>query len=192
MIASKPCSTCGVIKPFEEFSPDKRKKSDGLQARCKACNRERTREWARQTRDERREAHRKWREANPEWRREYNRAYRERNRDRLDAEMRRWYNENVERHRENGRRWARANPDKMRRMWRANHKRRELEAEALDYAEIIEHDPCAYCGDKAGTIDHIEPVVRGGSNSWTNLAAACKSCNSRKAARPLLIALLSI
>ncbi len=43
---------------------------------------------------------------------------------------------------------------------------------------------CQYCGEEhAGrylTLDHVIPRSRGGDSSWTNLVAACKSCNSRK------------
>lgn len=37
-MAEKQCSRCAELKPFAEFSPDKRAK-DGLQPACKACNR---------------------------------------------------------------------------------------------------------------------------------------------------------
>ena len=40
---------------------------------------------------------------------------------------------------------------------------------------------CQYCGkEKELTLDHIVPKARGGKTSWSNLVAACKSCNSRK------------
>lgn len=39
MIQSKPCSKCKIVKPFTEFSPDKRVPS-GYQSRCKVCNAE--------------------------------------------------------------------------------------------------------------------------------------------------------
>ena len=43
---------------------------------------------------------------------------------------------------------------------------------------------CLYCGQSFGaralTRDHVVPVSRGGSNSWTNVASACRSCNHRK------------
>lgn len=40
---------------------------------------------------------------------------------------------------------------------------------------------CVYCGYFADlTIDHIVPVSRGGTNSVSNLATACRSCNSSK------------
>ena len=52
---------------------------------------------------------------------------------------------------------------------------------------ILDRDErrCRYCGDQAlGAlqIDHIFPIVRGGTNSPVNLAAACAACNSRKRA----------
>ena len=39
---------------------------------------------------------------------------------------------------------------------------------------------CAYCNNSANTIDHINPVSKGGSNTWLNTVASCKPCNSKK------------
>jgi 5-methylcytosine-specific restriction endonuclease McrA len=41
---------------------------------------------------------------------------------------------------------------------------------------------CAYCGHEAEAleIEHIVPVVRGGSDDLTNLTLACKPCNLKK------------
>jgi len=42
---------------------------------------------------------------------------------------------------------------------------------------------CKYCGSKENlSIDHIKPVLVGGSNDISNLQTLCKSCNSRKGA----------
>jgi 5-methylcytosine-specific restriction endonuclease McrA len=57
---------------------------------------------------------------------------------------------------------------------------------AVAYAEVLRHDPCSYCGRAGGTIDHIDPVVHGGTNDWGNLTAACTSCNPAKGPRTLL------
>ncbi len=44
---------------------------------------------------------------------------------------------------------------------------------------------CMYCGDKFRhsmlSRDHIIPISRGGTNSWTNVVTACKRCNNHKA-----------
>lgn len=40
---------------------------------------------------------------------------------------------------------------------------------------------CLYCGNsKDLTLDHVLPKSRGGDSTWTNLATACKKCNSIK------------
>ena len=39
---------------------------------------------------------------------------------------------------------------------------------------------CQYCGDRADSIDHVLPRSRGGPNTWENVAAACRRCNTQK------------
>ncbi len=43
---------------------------------------------------------------------------------------------------------------------------------------------CQYCGHKYGkaqlTLDHVIPIVQGGTKSWENIVTACKSCNQKK------------
>lgn len=55
-----------------------------------------------------------------------------------------------------------------------------------EYRIVILADPCVWCGNPAETVDHIQPVARGGSDRWDNLAPACLSCNCAKNARSLL------
>lgn len=45
---------------------------------------------------------------------------------------------------------------------------------------------CAYCPELASTVDHVVPLLRGGTNFEGNLVPACKSCNSAKAWRLLV------
>lgn len=45
---------------------------------------------------------------------------------------------------------------------------------------LKQHRTCIYCGDPAACIDHVVPLVLGGTNYEGNLAPACQSCNARK------------
>ena len=48
---------------------------------------------------------------------------------------------------------------------------------------LRDHFTCQYCGDKSGrdlTFDHLIPRSKGGRTTWTNIVAACPSCNLRK------------
>lgn len=46
-----------------------------------------------------------------------------------------------------------------------------------------DRNTCAYCGNHATTVDHVEPKSHGGGNTWLNTVAACLRCNGRKADR---------
>lgn len=101
---------------------------------------------------------------------DYNRTWREANREQYRAALRRF---------------ARRNPDKVRSYSEARAAVPFTE-EALEYVELIERDPCVYCGSPSESIDHIDPVAAGGDSDWDNLASACLTCNSSKGAKLLL------
>jgi 5-methylcytosine-specific restriction endonuclease McrA len=51
------------------------------------------------------------------------------------------------------------------------------------WAEVCRRyaDTCIYCGSTEKiTIEHLQPISRGGTNEASNLAPACLSCNSSK------------
>jgi len=52
-----------------------------------------------------------------------------------------------------------------------------------------DNNVCQYCGNRYGydflTMDHIIPQCKGGEDSWTNLVACCKDCNSAKGFKSL-------
>jgi len=61
---------------------------------------------------------------------------------------------------------------------------------ALTKKNVLMRDDyrCAYCGKQGAgemTVDHVVPKSRGGLSTWTNLVAACVTCNSRKRDRSL-------
>jgi 5-methylcytosine-specific restriction endonuclease McrA len=47
-------------------------------------------------------------------------------------------------------------------------------------SELLENSLCAYCDNKAETVDHVIPISRGGRTEEGNLVPSCKSCNSKK------------
>ena len=59
----------------------------------------------------------------------------------------------------------------------------------LTRREVFRRDnyTCQYCGrhDTPLTVDHILPKHLGGQHIWTNVVAACPSCNHRKGGRRL-------
>ncbi len=59
----------------------------------------------------------------------------------------------------------------------------------LTRREIFRRDnyTCQYCGKHTNdlTIDHVIPRHLGGQQTWTNVVAACSSCNHKKGGRTL-------
>ncbi len=57
----------------------------------------------------------------------------------------------------------------------------------LTRREVFRRDnyTCQYCGRRDGslTVDHVVPRYQGGLHVWTNVVAACPSCNHRKGGR---------
>lgn len=189
----KRCSKCGTEKPLSEYYAHPRGKN-GRYAGCKDCTRavndlwrilnpERKRAASRRHYEANRavyiERARLWGESNKEVCAEGDRRYREANRSKVNAAVARWERAHPERHaaKEQGRRARKAaapgrgvTPEQ----WLA------VLAESLGL--------CAYCNErKPLTMDHIEPLRRGGAHDDDNICAACRSCNSGKSDTPLLV-----
>lgn len=51
-------------------------------------------------------------------------------------------------------------------------------------AKVLAVGVCLFCGaTEKLSVDHIKPVIRGGTNDESNLQCLCRSCNSRKHAK---------
>lgn len=74
--------------------------------------------------------------------------------------------------------------------WYSDQRRANVEPpdrETLAYREIVRVDPCSYCGAPvSGQVDHIQAVIEGGPNHWTNMTGVCPSCNGAKGRKDLL------
>lgn len=168
------CKRCAQSKDEADFHAD-RSRSDGRAAYCKACCCAKTRAWN---------------AANPERASESSRRWYQENKDRAQALSAAWYAANPERSREIKRRhkakMRQEQPERVAVTRRLEMSKRRLTGVDVTYGVIVARDPCAYCGDAGGTIDHIMPLAYGGSNDWENLTGACLSCNSRKSDKLLL------
>lgn len=153
--STKLCSLCKVEKPAAEFGKNPRTPT-GLRSRCKQCDRDSARDWAK---------------ANPERARENDLRRTARNPGRTTKYSRQWRLRNPEQAREIGRAWKQANPEKV-------------QASTARYkAENALREPssnpkcCARCGEtKPGTEFAVERGKPDGRNG------TCRPCSVLAAA----------
>ena len=146
---------------------------DGLNGRCKACDRRLREEWRQGHPDYYLAANRRWREAHPERCRELDRLYRSRqNREARAATKKRWQQANSER----------------RCAAEARRNARKRSAPGYDYTTATHIAArcemwgrrCYLCGAPMEAVDHVIPLAKGGPHWPANLRPICKSCNSAK------------
>lgn len=118
----------------------------------------------------------------PEAKREYDQAYNQR----PDVRARRA---------EQRRAWGLAHPEYVTSHNKARSQARRgarPDATAKSYMAVLISDLCSYCGRPCEQIDHIVPLKHRGDSDWSNLTAACQSCNYAKRDKSLLTFLLSV
>lgn len=117
-------------------------------------------------------------------RRAHHTAWRRKNAEYVLQKAREWVDLNREKRREIARKWVRDNPDKVQAM---KVRRRAVVSEALppgtwDAIKARYGNRCLACGrtDRPLTVDHVIPLVRGGTHTAANIQPLCKPCNSQK------------
>lgn len=198
MDKSKPCSKCGVTQPLENFRINRAAK-DGRQSACKPCQRklyearaEHYKAKARAHRAEHineiREKQRDYFKKNSEQIRLRARAWHHANKDRAKITKRKGYIRNRQRRIDYTRDWREINRDKAKISDNnSTHRRRARLNQANHFfippieLERLRRQPCVYCGStREIEIDHVIPLVKGGSHGIGNLVSACMSCNRSK------------
>jgi 5-methylcytosine-specific restriction endonuclease McrA len=182
----KTCTGCAATKPLTEFHRCGRS-PDGYKPRCKDCRCQASRALYAQNAESGRAASQRWRKANPDLVRTYRRRWVEQNPDTQRAAEQRWAQANPERRAATINAWRAIHPERTR-----NYGYRHRIAESTETPETTARiaelltQPCSYCEATENiTIDHIVPLSRGGRHEPENLAAACRSCNCSKGAKPL-------
>lgn len=107
------------------------------------------------------------------------------------ARARAWEKNNPEKFRETRRIWNKNNPDKGRRDARNRRARKKNsigKIEKGDWNKILDlyEHKCLCCGSTEDlTLDHVIPLVCGGSNTIENSQPLCRSCNSKKGTKTI-------
>lgn len=158
-------------------------------------NRARAAQWSKKNPERRRATAALYRQKNRDHVRAKNRQWRIANRDRLQAVRSAWAAKNGEKIRKARAAWTKRNPEYAR---LANHRRIARRANAagshtqLEVAELLRRQRhlCANVACLANlrkvakSLDHKNPLSKGGRNDLTNLQWLCAPCNYSKGAMP--------
>jgi hypothetical protein len=154
-------------------------------------------DYGKTNRDTLREKERARNKANPEKVRTKNRNYSRANSDKINKAVKKKRLANLDRyrgydHKRNGtpaRKAAAATAKHQRRAQRQNAAINDLTAaQWREIQEVYDHR-CVYCGKRRKgrlTQEHLTPLSKGGDHTAANVVPACKTCNSRKQAGPVL------
>jgi hypothetical protein len=174
----KYCPGCETEKDTKLFSKDSRSKS-GLQAYCKACQKNR-----RPPKDRAALKIRLYRAKNPEKARVACRGYYWRNHDDQVKRMADYRASNPGKAYASVKAWRERNPTVVI-VLNQNRRCREAQAEgAFTTTEWADKQTeynykCAYCHKlKKLTVHHVVPLAIGGTNWISNIVPACRLCNS--------------
>lgn len=199
---TKICTKCNVEKHVSEYSKRKDVK-DGLQSVCKQCAATYSRQHYTENKEIIREKQQVYRSENPDKIKLRNAHYNANNSDKINERVARYrsnnsdkiseyhkhyYNENKEKIQRQQREYIISNPDKV---LIKNNRRRARKQNAAGNCDVIKlnnrkavyGNKCYLCGDEATAIDHVKPLLNGGSNWPANLRPICWSCNSSKGAK---------
>lgn len=166
-------------------------------------SRENARRWQKENPEKANERGRRYRARNPEKRRETWKRYAEANADKIREKNRRYRIECADKVRESNRRWIVANRDKStaitrrwqarnpKKVWENNQNRRARKMNApgvftqsdVDLQYTSQKGLCWWCGDALNGkyhVDHVIPLVKGGTNWPNNIVCSCADCNLRK------------
>lgn len=206
--AAKVCSACQVIKPLNDYYAHA-DAPDGRQSWCKECARAvdgqrnkqkvatKNHNYHAANKDAILRRHREWLANNVDKVADRKKKYRAENKEKVQKYERERLQANKEKMRAKNQRWRNSNPDKV----RATKARREAIKKAApgrftadDIAVLFTEQGgmCAYhlvnprCHKELRDkyeVDHITPLIRGGTNWPDNIQLLCPHCNSSKGAK---------
>lgn len=203
----KTCTKCCEVKPAtaEYFQRDK-KTQDGLKSQCKLCRKEYGEKHYLANAERISEKTKQYYQVHAERKRRRSREYHLANKERLLKQRRNYRIANVDKIREQQARYRAANREVLatrvaeykrthKEQYRTYSLRRiaqKRKAEGFHTADDVarqyaaQKGRCYYCKAKVGDtyhVDHVIPLVRGGSDGPENIVVACVTCNTSKKQR---------
>lgn len=195
-ITEKFCHKCQTLKPVGQFSRNKTKK-DGYATQCKTCCAEYSKEYTREHKDEKKEYDIQYYIDHKEERRQYRGEYYRKNKETSVNKTTQYQREHPIQKAIYRKRYNQTHTAQIRAY---NHARRGLEnnAEGTHTAQETKNlfyeqrGICFWCDTqlinpftrdgegKKAHLDHVIPLVRGGSNWISNLRWTCQFCNHSK------------
>lgn len=174
----KICRICNIEKEESEFNN---------RTECRKCHAETVRMWKEKNKDKDKEHQAKWRNENKEKKNLITRIWQSLNLDKHRMSSRRYYENHKEKVIATNKRYNEENPE-SRRTAKFNRRAREESADGKiskrEWVELCDKygNRCLCCGrnDVKLTLDHVVPLVKGGSNTIENAQPLCQSCNSKK------------
>ena len=168
----KPCIKCGATLRYT-----------GNKA-CVSCTRKADLKWKRDNIEKRKRDAKVYYKNNRKKINETKRCWAIKNREKVLAYKRKIYADNRDKIQKQNQRWVKNNPDKANaQTHRYRARKRQAKSEPYDFKAICKHygNKCLKCGKKGKmTIDHINPLSKGGNNIASNIQPLCHSCNSGK------------
>lgn len=153
--------------------------------------RKKTAAWRSNNKERSLKSEREWREKNKERVTATQKRWRDKNPERSKKKYRDWYARNIESERLRSLSWNKENKDYCAanaRNYRARKKHNGGVHSREDIAAIfqLQSSKCAYCRTALSDdyhVDHVMPLVLGGSNDRANLQITCPTCNQMKHAK---------
>lgn len=187
--AEKHCTICKDKYPLTEeyFSKNYRTK-DGWDYTCKICKKKQSHETYMRNQEDRKRRVREYAQKNREVKRAKDRAYHLAHAEAARVRAREYRRIHAEEHRQYNREYAKTHRP-QRRVNERNRRARlnsrgthTIQDVMMQYKRQRGH--CYYCKRKIiwgkHHVDHIVPLIKGGSNRADNLVIACPTCNCRK------------
>jgi 5-methylcytosine-specific restriction endonuclease McrA len=204
-ILSKACSKCGEVKASSEFRPNSKLKS-GLHSQCRSCCTANTKAWTIANPDKAKKGlanwylknaekvkaySAAWYAANPERARRKKAENKAANPEKYRAAIAAWQAANQDKVKASRIAWIKANPEAVKMMARNRRARVKNAAGKLSrgLAEKLfklQRGKCTCCKLPLGNdyhMDHIIPLVLGGTNTDDNIQLLRAKCNNQKYAK---------